>query len=106
MKKFYIFINEEQIGPLSIEELKQYKISKETKVWFEELEDWKNANEIEVAWKVNIKTIIERGYDLDIKNPTKPLEEKEYNSAELMEMLGASINKSQTLLNQLKQAVK
>ena len=47
MKKFYIFINEEQIGPLSIEELKQHKISKETKVWFEELEDWKNANEIE-----------------------------------------------------------
>lgn len=47
MKKFYIFINDEQIGPLSIEELKQHKISKETKVWFEGLEDWKNANEID-----------------------------------------------------------
>ena len=47
MKKFYIFINDEQIGPLNIEDLKQHKITKETKVWFEGLEDWKNANEIE-----------------------------------------------------------
>ncbi len=61
--------------------------------------------ESDIAWKVNIKTIIERGYDLDIKNPTKPEEEQEYNSAELMEMLSASFEKSQTLLNQLKRAV-
>lgn len=45
-------------------------------------------------------------FDLDIKNPTKPEEEHEYNSAELMKMLHASFEKSNTLLNQLKQAVK
>ncbi len=45
-------------------------------------------------------------FDLDIKNPTKPEEEHEYNSAELMEMLHASFEKSNTLLNQLKQEVK
>lgn len=67
---------------------------------------WNKRTESEVAWKVNIKTIIERGYDLDIKNPTKPEEEKEYNSTELMEMLNASFEKSHILLNQLKQAVK
>jgi type I site-specific restriction endonuclease len=67
---------------------------------------WNNRKESEVCWKVNIKTIIERGYDLDIKNPTKPVEEKEYNSAELIEMLNASFEKSHTLLKQLKQAVK
>lgn len=67
---------------------------------------WNKRKESDIAWKVNIKTIIERGYDLDIKNPTKPEEKKEYNSAELMDMLSASFEKSQTLLNQLKQAVK
>jgi len=67
---------------------------------------WHKRKESDVAWKVNIKTIIERGYDLDIKNPTKPEEEKEYNSAELMEMLNVSFDKSHKLLNQLKQAIK
>ena len=74
---------------------------------FEPIKKWWNKRkESDIAWKVNIKTIIERGYDLDIKNPTKPEEEKEYNSAELMEMLDASFEKSHKLLNQLKQAVK
>jgi len=43
---------------------------------------------------------------LDIKNPTKPEEEKEYNSNEIIEMLESSFEKSQILLNQLKQAIK
>lgn len=47
MKEYYIFINEEQLGPFNIEELKMKKISRETKVWFEGLENWKNAVEIE-----------------------------------------------------------
>ena len=67
---------------------------------------WNKRTESDIAWKVDIKTIVERGYDLDIKNPTKPAEEVEYNSAELMEMLDISFNKSHQLLNQLKQVVK
>ncbi len=67
---------------------------------------WNNRTESEVAWKVNINTIIGQGYDLDIKNPTKPKEEKEYNSAELIDMLNSSFDKSHKLLNQLKQAIK
>ena len=74
---------------------------------FEPIKKWWNKRkESDIAGKVNIKTIIERGYDLDIKNPTKPEEEKEYNSIELIEMLDASFDKSHNLLNQLKQAVK
>ena len=34
MRQYYIFLNEEQIGPLTIEEITSKKISKETKVWF------------------------------------------------------------------------
>jgi len=67
---------------------------------------WNKRTESDIAWKVDIKTIVERGYDLDIKNPTKPTEEVEYNSEELMEKLETSFEKSHQLLNQLKQAVK
>jgi type I restriction enzyme M protein len=67
---------------------------------------WKKRAESDISWKVDIKTIIERGYDLDIKNPTKKEEEQEHSSAELMQMLHASFEKSNKLLNQLKEAVK
>jgi type I restriction enzyme M protein len=67
---------------------------------------WNKRKESEVAWKVNIKTIIERGYDLDIKNPTKKEEAIELSSSELMEQLAKSFDHSHKLLNQLKQAVK
>jgi type I restriction enzyme M protein len=67
---------------------------------------WSNRQESEVAWKVNIKTIIERGYDLDIKNPTKKEEEQEYSSTELIEMLKGSFKKSNHLLEQLIKEIK
>ena len=67
---------------------------------------WKKRKESEVCWKVDIQTIKDRGYDLDIKNPTKQAEEHEYSSAELMEMLHLSFLKSDKLLTKLKEAVK
>jgi len=67
---------------------------------------WNDRTESDIAWKVPIQTIIDRNYDLDIKNPTKQEEAHEYNSVELMELLHTSFNKSNTLLNQLKEAVK
>jgi len=74
---------------------------------FEPIKKWWNHRaESDICWKVDINTIKERGYDLDIKNPTKPEEEHEYTSVELMEMLDKSFAKSNILLNQLKEAVK
>jgi len=67
---------------------------------------WNNRSESEVAWKVNIQTIKERNYDLDIKNPNKQEEEHEYSTQELMQMLDSSFAKSNDLLNLLKEAVK
>jgi len=67
---------------------------------------WNDRKESDIAWKVDIQTIIERNYDLDIKNPTKQEEVHEYNSLELMELLHTSFEKSNSLLNQLKEAVK
>jgi len=67
---------------------------------------WNTREENDLAWKVDIKTIMDRGYDLDIKNPTKQEEEHEYSSAELIDLLGKSMAKSNDLLNQLKSELK
>lgn len=67
---------------------------------------WNNRTESEICWKVPLQTIIDRNYDLDIKNPSKAEEAHEYSSVELMGLLEKSFGKSQLLLNQLKEAVK
>ena len=67
---------------------------------------WNDRKESDIAWKLDIQTIIDRNYDLDIKNPTKQEEVHDYTSAELMELLHTSFEKSNALLNQLKKAVK
>jgi type I restriction enzyme M protein len=67
---------------------------------------WTDRKESEIAWKVPIQTIIDRNYDLDFKNPTKQDETHEYNSIELMDLLHNSFDKSNSLLEQLKNAVK
>jgi len=64
---------------------------------------WNNREESEIAWKVNINTIIERGYDLDIKNPTKAEKDHDLTSVELMDMLHASFKESDKMLQGLKQ---
>jgi type I restriction enzyme M protein len=67
---------------------------------------WNNREESEISWKVSIDTIIERGYDLDIKNPNKEEEAHEYSSIELMHLMEKSFAKSNSILNQLKDALK
>ncbi len=74
---------------------------------FEPIKQWWNdRQESEICWKVSIDIIKERGYDLDIKNPTKQEEAHEYTSVELMEMLSKSFQKSNELFNKLKEALK
>ncbi len=67
---------------------------------------WNNRIENDTSWKADIKTIIERGYDLDIKNPHKEEEVHEYTSLELIELLAKSMRKSNDLLSQLKEELK
>ncbi len=76
--------------PIRIEEFDQIK------KW------WKKRKESDLAWKVSINTIKERGWDLDIKNPNKEEDEVEHTSQELLTMLHGSFNKSDDLLNKLK----
>ncbi|RLD56423.1 MAG: SAM-dependent DNA methyltransferase [Bacteroidetes bacterium] len=67
---------------------------------------WYDRKESDVCWKVDLQTIIDRNYDLDINNPNKKEVVIEHNSAELMEMLDASFDKSHNLLTQIREAVK
>ena len=67
---------------------------------------WKKRKENEQAWKVSIDTIVENGYNLDIKNPHTPEAIHEYTSMELMNILHDSFRKSDELLNKLKAELK
>ncbi len=62
---------------------------------------WNNRQESEQCWKVPIQTIIERNYDLDIKNPTSKIKEEVFTSEEILEKLKASFGRSFELLGKL-----
>ncbi|MFN9339355.1 MAG: N-6 DNA methylase [Candidatus Kapaibacterium sp.] len=69
---------------------------------FEPLKSWwKKRKESEVAWKVPMQTIIDRNYDLDIKNPNKKVEEVTYDRKEIIKNIEKSFNESLLLLNEL-----
>ena len=80
----------EGIQPIRIEEFDTIK------AW------WTNRQESEVSWKVPIKTIIERGYDLDIKNPNKVVEEVVYDRKAILAQLEHSFEKSFKIIQELK----
>lgn len=47
MNKYYLHDGLENIGPFDIEELKQKSITRNTQVWCEGMEDWKEAGTVE-----------------------------------------------------------
>jgi type I restriction enzyme M protein len=64
---------------------------------------WKKRTESEVSWKVPIKTIIERNYDLDIKNPNRVVEEVVYDRKAIIKKLEVNQSKISNILNELKE---
>jgi type I restriction enzyme M protein len=77
-------------NPLKLEELEPIK------------EWWNKRVESEVSWKVSINTIIERGYDLDIKNPNVVQEENEETSNEILTRIDIEQNKIHEIVGKLK----
>ena len=63
---------------------------------------WTNRQESELCWKVNIKTIEGRNYDLDIKNPNKVVEEVVYDRKKILSDLEMSFEKSLGIIQALK----
>ncbi len=97
-KEIWYYEHHLPVGQKSYSKTKPIKISEfgPLKEW------WNNREENEQAWKVDIDTIKENGYSLDIKNPHKGEEEEIYSADELLNMLHNSFSKSDELLNQLK----
>ena len=46
MKKYFYTDGTDKFGPFSLEELKEKEITRDTKIWFQELGDWKKASTI------------------------------------------------------------
>lgn len=67
-------------NPLKLEELDPIK------AW------WKKRTESEVSWKVSIDTIIERSYDLDIKNPNAKSDKNSNNTFHFIEQLQSDLS--------------
>ena len=84
----------------------QKSYSKTKPIKFEEFkpiqEWWNNRKENVVSWKISIKDLEKRSWDLDIKNPNKVEEVIEHTSKELIEKLETSFIESQKLLEEIK----
>lgn len=52
MEEYYFSDGENQFGPFTLDELKNQKITKDSLIWYEGLDNWIKANEIE-----NLKTL-------------------------------------------------
>jgi type I restriction enzyme M protein len=63
---------------------------------------WKKRAESEVAWKVPIQTIIDRNYDLDIKNPNTKIEEIKLDRNEILNELKDSFQRSISIVEEIK----
>lgn len=66
---------------------------------------WNKREESEVSWKVSIKDIIERNYDLDIKNPNTVVEEVVYDRKAIISKLENNQSKISSILEELKSLV-
>ena len=63
---------------------------------------WHNRVESDVAWKVGIKEIEARNFDLDIKNPSKKEEIQEFSSSQLIKMLEDSFDETKKILAEIR----
>jgi type I restriction enzyme M protein len=67
---------------------------------------WGKRKESEVAWRLSLADLEKSGFNLDVKNPHAPEAEHAYTSAELLEKLHDSFQKSDALLAELRKELK
>lgn len=63
---------------------------------------WNKRKESDVCWRVTMKTIRERGFDLDIKNPNREQEEIPHTTEELLDLMKKSFAHCDTLIDKIK----
>lgn len=87
----------------------QKSYSKTKAIQFDEfaplIEWWKNREESETAWRVDIKDL-KRGFDLDVKNPHREEEEKVLSSSEVLSRLNLSIEATKKLLVEIQKEIR
>ena len=66
---------------------------------------WNKRKESDVAWKVSVKDIEKREWDLDIKNPTKKEEVADLLPEELIKMLEDSFKLNKEILDSIKKEI-
>jgi type I restriction enzyme M protein len=75
----------------------QKSYSKTKSIQFDEfapmMEWWGNREESEVAWRVNVEDL-KRGLDLDVKNPTSSLEERELSVPDCLKEFRKSLERA------------
>ena len=80
----------------------QKSYSKTKSIQFDEfasmLKWWKKREENDVAWKVKVKDL-KRGFDLDVKNPTSSVEERELTVPDCLSELRKSIERVSNALS-------
>ncbi|MBR6639830.1 MAG: CD225/dispanin family protein [Muribaculaceae bacterium] len=84
--EYWIIVNEERVGPLTIEALKEYDLKADTPVWYVGLEDWIQANQVaELAELLNSEAAdVEENQDETITEDieAEPASEPEQEKAE------------------------
>ena len=71
---------------------------------FDEIKKWwTKRDEHEFAYKVSIEEIVSRGYDLDIKNPNKVVEEVKYDRKEILGIIKNNQSRITQLITELEQ---
>lgn len=88
----------------------QKSYSKTRPIRYEEFEPiqkwWKKREESDICWRVDIDTIRDRGFDLDIKNPNRPQEEIHHTTAELLKLMQKSFSRCDSLIEKIEEAVR
>lgn len=82
MKKYFLHNGTESSGPFDLEELRIKKITKKTPVWFEGMENWKTAGEIEELKSVFVSTPPPLESFKTI--PSKPIVEKKHTQSKIL----------------------
>jgi type I restriction enzyme M protein len=73
---------------------------------FELEKKWWNKRKVnEHAWKVSVKEIVSKGFNLDVKNPSRGAEKENLSSKDVLERLEKSLESSKKLVEKIKRDI-
>ncbi len=90
MKKYYFHDGTAQHGPFTLDELRAYRVTPQTMVWFDSLPQWKPAGEVEELKALFSTTTI-----------PSPVTQTDWNNVDFFFMDGAGVQLGPFKLNQL-----